>query len=110
MLLLKLLSKTIHTKAAQVRLTNHVETPKQPPTLTRKPSSLLLHSAKRKRFQLSPDLEIEDTASLAKSIVQSPCSIVQAEKEANKPIEKCSTEVITNANDTNCSFRNSRNV
>ena len=60
---------------------------------------------------MSPALESEDTASLANDIVQSLVpALVQAIKEANKPIEKCSTEVITNANDTNCSFRSSRNV
>ena len=31
----------IPTKPIQVQLTNHIETPKQPPTLTRKPSTLL---------------------------------------------------------------------
>ena len=100
----------IPTKPTQVQLTNHIETPKQPPMLARKPSTLLHHSAQRKRFQL-PALESEDTASLATDIVQSLVpALVQAIKEANKPIEKCSTEVITNANDTNCSFRSSRNV
>ena len=101
----------IPTKPTQVQLNNHIETPKQPPTLTRKPSFLLPHGAKRKRFQLSPALESEDTASPANDIVQSLVpAFVEAIKEANQPIEKCSTEVITNANDTNCSFRSSRNV
>ena len=101
----------IPTKPTKVQLTNHIETPKQPPTLTRKPSTLLPHGAKRERFQLSPALESEDTASLANDIVQSLVpALVQAIKEANQPIEKCSTEVISNANDTNCSFRSSRNV
>ena len=36
----------IPTKPTQVQLTNHIEKPKQPPTLTRKPSTLLPHSAK----------------------------------------------------------------
>ena len=101
----------IPTKPAQVQLTNHIETPKQPPTLTRKPSTWLPHSAKRKRFQLSPALESEDTASLANDIVQSLVpALVQAIKEANKPFGKCSTEVITNTNDKNCSFRSYRNI
>ena len=101
----------IPTKPTQVQLTNHIEMPKQSPTLTRKPSTLLPQSAERKRFQLSTALESEDTASLANKIVQSLVpALVQAIKEANKPIEKSSTEVITNANDTNCSFRSSRKV
>ena len=89
-----------------MQLTNHIETPKQPPTLTRKPITLLPYSAKRKQFQLSPTLESEDTASLANDTVQSPVpALVQAKKEADKPIEKISTEVITNDNNKNCSFR-----
>ena len=49
---------------------------------------------------MSSALESEDTASIANDIVQSLVpALVQAIKEANKLIEKCSTEVITKAND-----------